>query len=231
LVIARGVVVSTPALPSLKGVLLDMDGVMVDSEPFTLEALVRVFAESGYTVRHEDFLPFIGTGEIRLLSGVADHYGFPLDVERAKARVYAIYLELIRGHLHALPGVYTFIEECRRRKLRLAVASSADSVKVEGNLRELGLSMQSFDTVVSGSMVARKKPAPDIFLAAADRIGLSACACLVVEDAVAGVAAARAAQARCLALTTSYPAERLQEADWIAPNLAQVPAAVWSCLQ
>jgi beta-phosphoglucomutase len=219
------------ALFLLKGVILDMDGVLVDSVPFIREALVRTFAELGHTVHSDDFVPFIGTGERHMLSSVAARYGILIDVEPAARRAYAIYLNLIKGRLQALPGVYSFITKCRKRKLRLAVASSADEQKVEGNLREIGLSWETFDAVVSGSMVAARKPAPDVFLAAAERIGLPASDCLVVEDAVAGVAAARAARARCLALTTSYSADRLHDADWIAPNLSQVPEEVWRTLQ
>lgn len=212
--------------PPLQGVIFDMDGVLVDSEPFIHEAGVRLFAEKGYHVRSEDFDPFIGTGEDRFLGGVAEKYGIPFDVVHDKARTYAIYLELIAGRLKPLPGVFSFIEECRRRGLKMAVASSADAIKVNGNLHEIGLPPDRFDALVNGSEVTRKKPFPDIFLTAARRLGLPPAECLVVEDAVAGVAAARAAGARCLALTTSFPAERLTEANWIAANLAHAPLEI-----
>jgi HAD superfamily hydrolase (TIGR01509 family) len=207
----------------LQGVIFDMDGVLVDSEPFIKEAGVRLFAEKGFTVRSEDFTPFVGTGEDHLLGGVAEKYGLPFDARRDKARTYAIYLELIRGRLRPLPGVFSFLDACRARHLKVAVASSADAVKVEGNLHEIGLPPDTFDVLVNGSQVERKKPAPDIFLTAAQRLGLAPAACLVVEDAVAGVAAAKAAGARCLALTTSFPAERLTAADWIVADLAHAP--------
>jgi HAD superfamily hydrolase (TIGR01509 family) len=207
----------------LRGVILDMDGVLVDSEPFIRAAAGRMFAEKGYHVNPHDFDAFVGTGEDRFLGGVAEKYGIPLLMPQDKERTYAIYLELIRGRLQALPGVHPFIEECRHLHLKLAVASSADAVKVEGNLHEIGLPPGTFDALVNGSEVARKKPYPDIFLAAAGRLGLPAAECLVVEDAVAGVAAAKAAGARCLALTTSFPADRLTAADWVVPDLAHVP--------
>jgi HAD superfamily hydrolase (TIGR01509 family) len=207
----------------LQGVIFDMDGVLVDSEPFIKEAGVRLFAEKGFTVRGEDFTPFVGTGEDHLLGGVAEKYGLPFDARRDKARTYAIYLELIRGRLRPLPGVFSFLDACRAHHLKTAVASSADAVKVEGNLHEIGLPPDTFDVVVNGSQVERKKPAPDIFLTAAKRLGLAPAACLVVEDAVAGVAAAKAAGSRCLALTTSFPAERLTAADWIVADLAHAP--------
>jgi beta-phosphoglucomutase len=212
----------------LRGVILDMDGVIVDSEPFIKEAGVAMFAEKGYRVRPDDFNPFVGTGEVHFLGGVAEQHDIPFDPEVDKARTYQIYLQLIPGRLKPLPGVFAFIGECRRRNLKLAVASSADAIKVEGNLREIGLPAESFDTVVNGSQVKRKKPFPDIFLAAADRLGVPANECLVVEDAVAGVAAACAAHAHCLALTTSFPADQLQQADWIVADLSQVPGDFFS---
>jgi HAD superfamily hydrolase (TIGR01509 family) len=200
-----------------------MDGVLVNSEPFIAEAATRMFAEKGHRVRAEDFTPFIGTGEDRFIAGVAEGRGIDLDPVRDKARTYQIYLQLIRGHLEALPGVHEFIATCRGKGLALAVASGADAVKVEANLREVGLSGDLFATIVDGTQVVHKKPAPDIFLEACRRLALEPARCLVVEDAVAGVAAAKAAGARCLALTTSFGAEDLRMADWIAPDLSRAP--------
>jgi beta-phosphoglucomutase len=208
----------------LRGILLDMDGV-VYSEPILREAVSRLFAEKGVTVGPADCQPSLGTGEDHLLEGVAARHGVTLDLPRDLDRHYALYLELIPGRLEALPGVFAFLAEARRRHLRLALASSAAAVKVEHNLREVGLAPGSFDAVYADD-VRRKKPHPDVFLAAARRLGLPPAACLVVEDAVAGVEAARAAGCRCLALTTSFPAERLT-ADWVAPDLAHVPPEVW----
>jgi HAD superfamily hydrolase (TIGR01509 family) len=207
-------------------VIFDMDGVLVDSEPFIKVAGVRMFAEKGYSVREDDFQPFVGTGEDHLLGGVADKYGIPFDARLDKARTYAIYLEMIKGRLQPLPGVFSFISECRLRHLKVAVASSADAVKVEGNLHEIGLPPNTFDAIVNGSQVSCKKPAPDIFLTAAEQLALPPAACLVVEDAVAGIAAAKAAGARCLALTTSFPADRLRTADWIVADLAHAPPQI-----
>jgi beta-phosphoglucomutase len=210
----------------LRGVIFDMDGVLVDSEPFIAEAAVRMFAEKGYSVRPEEFHPFIGQGEDRFIGGAAEARGITMDLVRDKARTYAIYLELIPGRLHPLPGVREFVAVCRSRGLKMAVASSADAIKVEGNLRELALPEGTFEVVVNGSQVGRKKPAPDIFLEASRRLGLEPRQCLVVEDAVAGVAAANSAGARSLALTTSFTADQLSQADWIAPDLSKAPPDV-----
>ncbi len=101
-------------------------------------------------------------------------------------------------------------------------------MKVEGNLRQLALPSGTFDAVVVGEDIIRKKPAPDIFLEAIRRLGLEPSTCLVIEDAVAGVAAAKAAGSRCLGLTTSFTAEQLKEAgaDWTAPDLATATEVV-----
>jgi HAD superfamily hydrolase (TIGR01509 family) len=209
-------------------VIFDMDGVLVLSEPLLAEAAARMFAEKGYTVGRDEFRPFIGMGEDRFIGGVAEARGIPLDAPRDKARTYAIYLDLIKGRLKPLPGVRDQVAYCRARGLRLAVASSADAIKVNGNLDEIGLPASTFDVVVNGCEVARKKPAPDIFLEACRRLGLEPSACLVIEDALSGVAAAKAAGCRCLAVTTSFPAERLAAAgaDWVVTSLEHVPAEV-----
>jgi HAD superfamily hydrolase (TIGR01509 family) len=221
---------STPRSGARKiaGVIFDMDGVLVESEPFIAEAAVRMFAEKGVEVRPEDFRPFIGMGEDRFLGGVAESRGVVLDMPRDKDRTYEIYLELIPGRLEPLPGVAGFIARCRALGLKLAVASSADRVKVTGNLRELRLPSDTFDAVVVGEDIVRKKPAPDIFLEAARRLGLEPGTCLVIEDAVSGVTAAKAAGSRCLGLTTSFSADQLASAgaDWTAADLARTPGQV-----
>ena len=210
----------------IRGVVFDMDGVLVDSEKFICEAAVRMFAERGLAAKPEDFRPFVGAGENRYLGGVAEQYGFPLDLERDKARTYQLYGEIVRGRLEPLPGVHEFIGRCRSRGLRLALATSADRVKMLINLREIALPPATFDAAVNGLEVPRKKPAPDIFLLAAERLGLAPAECLVVEDAVNGLAAARAAGARCLALTTSFTRGQLAGADFFAADLAEAPEAV-----
>lgn len=215
--------------PTLRGIIFDMDGVLTDSEPFIIEAATKMFAERHRTaVKHDDFLPFTGAGEDRFLGGVAEKYGVKLAMPDDKQRTYAIYLELIRGRLHPLAGAVEFIEECRRRKLKCALATSADRVKMEGNLREIGIGPDRFEAIVTGSEIQRKKPDPQAFQVAAERLGLSSAQCVVVEDAVNGVIAGKAAGSRVLGITTSFTAAELMAAGahWIAPDLAHVPEEV-----
>ncbi len=210
----------------IEAVIFDMDGVLVDSEPFICEAAIRMFKERGLDVKPDDFRPFVGAGENRYLGGPAEKYNFPLDIERDKARTYAIYGEIVKGRLKPLPGVHEFIARCRGKGLRLALASSADRIKVDINLREIGLPAGTFAALVNGLDVQRRKPYPDIFLFAAEKLGVPIARCLVIEDAVNGVQAAKAADAKCLALLTSFPREKLAGADWISNTLADAPDEV-----
>ncbi len=196
-----------------KGVLFDVDGVLVDSERFIAEAAVLMFAEMyGVVVEAGEFAPFIGTGEARYLGGVAELHRVKIDIARAKERTYDLYFEVIRDRLRPVAGALELVGGLRAAGIRTAVATSADRRKFEANLLEVGLDDSSFDAVVTGLDVERKKPFPDIYVEAARRIGLSAAECVVVEDAPEGLRAGRAAGAKCVGLTTTFPAERLVEA-------------------
>lgn len=212
---------------AIRGIIFDMDGVLCDSEPFICEAACRMFRERGVLVQPEDFRPFVGMGEERFLGGVAEIYGAKLDLATAKARTYAIYQESIRGRLQPLNGAGAFLDACRARGLRMAVASSADEVKVAANLAELGFPASRFDAVINGLLVARKKPAPDIFLLAAERIGLPPEDCLVAEDAPAGLRAAQAAGCAALGVRSSFDDATLRAAgaSWTVRDLAE--ACAW----
>lgn len=208
-----------PGTPILAAI-FDMDGVLTDSEPLINAAAIAMFKEKGLTVHPADFLPFVGTGEDRYIGGVAEKYSFPLDMPEAKRRTYEIYLELVPEQLAAFPGAVDLVRACRAAGLRLAVASSADRIKVEANLRRIDLPPELWDAVITGEDVAAKKPAPDIFLHAASRIGITPEQCVVVEDAVNGVAAAKAAGMRCVAVAQSFSADKLAGADLVIPRIA-----------
>jgi beta-phosphoglucomutase len=204
----------------IEAVLFDMDGVLVDSEAYIRQAAMKMFAEKGYQVSEADFMPFTGMGENRYLGGVAEKHQIPFELETDKHRTYEIYAQLVHGKLDPLDGVKGFIYNCIYRNLKLAVASSADPVKVHINLEEIGLERNLFQAIVTGLDIEHKKPAPDIFIKAAEILGVLPEHCLVVEDAISGVQAGKAAGARVLALKTSFTSEELAAADWITETLA-----------
>lgn len=214
-----------PAPAAIRAVVFDMDGVLTDSEPLINAAAIAMFRERGIVVEPADFHPFIGTGENRYIGGVAEKHGIALDLEAAKRRTYEIYLDLVPEHLHAFPGAVELVGRCQAAGLRVAVASSADLIKIEANLQKIGLPVAHWDAVVCAEDVVHKKPAPDIFLAAARKLGLAPVECVVVEDAINGIQAAKSADMRCVAVAQSFPAERLGEADLVRPGIAGVTLA------
>ncbi len=206
----------------IKGIIFDMDGVLCDSEPFILEAAKKMFADNyQQEVLPEDFTPFVGTGEDRYIGGVAEKYGIVLNLEADKACTYNNYLEIIKGRLQPIKGVKEFIAECHERGYKLAVATSADFVKMVGNLKEIGLPAETFEACINGLDVVNKKPDPEIFIKAADKLDLSPIECVVIEDAPNGIQAAVAGGARCIGVTSSFSEQELLDAgaDLVVPGL------------
>jgi beta-phosphoglucomutase len=184
----------------IKGVLFDMDGVLVDSEPFICKAAIMMFAELGIEASPNDFHPFVGMGENRYIGGVAEKHGLAVDINKVKARTYEIYCTIVKNNIKALPGAKDFISRCQKKGLKLALATSADIIKMKVNLEEIGLAGNTFQAIITGEDVERKKPFPDVFIKAATSLGLDPSECLVVEDAINGVRAGKAAGCKCLAV-------------------------------
>jgi HAD superfamily hydrolase (TIGR01509 family) len=208
--------------PSIQAVLFDMDGVLTDSEPLICEAAVRMFQQKGLRVKREDFLPFVGTGEDRYLGGVAAQYRFAVDLIEAKQRTYEIYLALVPSTLRAFPGAQTLVRSCQSQGLKVALVSSADAIKIQANLNQIGLPPNIWDAVVTAEDVQQKKPAPDLFLAAARQLNLRPEECVVVEDAISGIQAAQAAGMRCVAIAQTFAAGKLSDADLVRQRIADV---------
>ncbi|KAG5525463.1 hypothetical protein RHGRI_031948 [Rhododendron griersonianum] len=200
----------------VSAVLFDMDGVLCDSEEPSRRAAVDVFAEMGVQVTVDDFVPFMGTGEANFLGGVASVKGVEgFNPEAAKKRFFEIYLDKYAKPNSGIgfPGALELITQCKRKGLKVAVASSADRIKVDANLAAAGLPLSVFDAIVSADAFENLKPAPDIFLAASKILNVPISECIVIEDALAGVQAAKAAQMRCIAVTTTLAEETLKTAS------------------
>ncbi|KAL5565895.1 hypothetical protein UlMin_029059 [Ulmus minor] len=199
----------------VSAVLFDMDGVLCNSEEPSRMAGVDVFAEMGVEVTVEDFVPFMGTGEANFLGGVASVKGVKgFDPESAKKRFFEIYLEKYAKPNSGIgfPGALELITQCKSKGLKVAVASSADRIKVDANLAAADLPLSMFDAIVSADAFEKLKPAPDIFLAASKILDVPTSECVVIEDALAGVQAAKAAGMRCIAVKTTLAEETLKTA-------------------
>lgn len=195
----------------IKNIIFDMDGVLLDTEYATRTASIEMFAKLGLQVQHEDFKPFTGMGEARFVGGVAEKYGLTYE-DAMKEEVYRIYDITAQKNVTVFPGIPQLIQTLHQMGYQVAVASAADRIKVEINLRCIGLTEQDFDGVVTGSDVSRHKPDPEIFLKAAQKLGANPDTCIVIEDAVAGCQGAIVAGMRCIGVTSTFEPEQLLKA-------------------
>ena len=208
-----------------RGLLFDMDGVLVDSEPVILKSAIAGLKEFGVQAVEADFREFVGAGEDRFVGGVAEKYGVPY-VPAMKKRVYEIYCELVDDELIRFDQAPDTLRRLYAAGYRIAIASSADRIKVDANIRAAGLPREAVDVILSGEDIARKKPFPDIFLLAAERLDLPAHNCVVMEDAVNGIRAATAAGMKSVGVTSFFSAERLlrEGAAATVSQIGELPA-------
>jgi HAD superfamily hydrolase (TIGR01509 family) len=206
-----------------QGILFDMDGVLTDTEPVINAAAIAGLREFGVQASPEDFTPFVGTGEVSYIGGVARVHGAEY-VPEMKDRVYEIYLDLLPAMIDPVPGVEDLLRSLRDLGVPMAVATSADRIKMEANLAAIGVPLEWFGGIVVAEDVAEKKPSPEIYLTAARRLALAPEACCVVEDAVHGVQAAKRAGCRCVAVEGSFAGRELAEAgaDVVRCSMAEV---------
>jgi len=194
-------------------VIFDMDGVLVDSEPFGFEALRRVMARYGLGYSEDENAEFLGRTTLESCRVLKDRHGLPDSAETlADLYIEGMLAQIGEGPI-PMPGVPEVLEGVRARGYRLALASSAEVRVIQANLAALALA-PLFEVVVSGTQVARGKPAPDVFLAAADRLAVSPDRCLVVEDSRNGLLAAKAAGMRCAVVPCAHTRHQdFREAD------------------
>jgi HAD superfamily hydrolase (TIGR01509 family) len=196
-----------------RAVIFDIDGTIVDNMHLHAEAF-GVFAE-----RHG--LPALTQDDRARLDGRRNSEIFPIlfkrDVPREEWLAYehekeGLYRELSRGRLSPMKGLQTLIDRLKGDGIPVALATSAPKLNVTHTLAELDLT-GAFPIIVRGDEVARGKPAPDVFIEAARRLGIEAADCLVFEDAPMGIEAAHAAGMRVVALTTSFEPAHFQRLD------------------
>jgi beta-phosphoglucomutase-like phosphatase (HAD superfamily) len=181
-----------------RALLFDMDGLMVDSEPLWFE-VEREFARA----RGGDWTEALGTacigmGMANTLRVMHESFGFPVDVERDASVIVELFVARV-GELTLKTGFDELLAEALSKGVPRALASSSARRLVEATLARFGV-RERFDAVVTGDCVAHPKPAPDIFLEAARRLRVPPEACVVLEDSLAGVRAARAAGMRVIAV-------------------------------
>lgn len=204
-----------PPRSDARAFLFDLDGVLVDTAALVRGAWRRFAAARGVTIADEDFpRRFFGRRTAEILVDV-----FGMDRGEAE-RLAAAGLDDKTAEIEAgaplreVPGAAAFVRAALAAGIRTALVSSASAPNVRLALARLGLG-DAFETVIHAGSVARGKPAPDPYLRALSELGVAAGASVVFEDSLPGIAAARAAGARCVDVTTAEPPEGLSGADLV----------------
>ncbi|MFQ5811942.1 MAG: HAD family hydrolase [Anaerolineae bacterium] len=205
----------------VRGVIWDMDGVLVDTGEFHFQAWSQALSEHGIPFTRESFRATFGMNNAGILTTLLGQTPAPELLAEISDRKEQLFRQAVRGHAQPLPGVLAWLERLRAAGLRQAIASSAPPANIDALVDELGL-RGYFDTIASGFDLPGK-PDPTLFLKVARLIGVVPERCVVVEDAVAGVEAARRAGMKCVAVTTTNPAQALKEADVIVERLDALP--------
>lgn len=202
-----------------EAVLWDLDGVLVDTAPFHFQAWQELFQSLGRGFADADFRRTFGLRNDAILRDILGELT-PAEVERLAQRKEDLYRDKIKGRVTAMPGAVELLRRLQQRGRKMAVASSTTRENVRVVLSSLGLEGM-FEAVVAEEDAPKGKPDPQGFLVAAERLGVEAGECVVIEDAPGGVEAAKRAGMRCIGVTTSRPREALADADLVVDSLEE----------
>lgn len=205
-----------------KAVLWDMDGVLVDTGEFHYQSWAQVLPAYGVSFNRELFRETFGMNNAGTLARLLGDQLTPELLAEIAHQKEEAFREAARGNTLPLPGVIDWLERLRAAGYRQGIASSAPSENIEALVRP-PLDRDYFDVIVPGSDLPAK-PDPHLFLKAATLLDVPPGRCVVVEDAVAGVEAARRAGMKCIAVTTTNPADALAAADLVIERLDALPA-------
>ncbi len=206
---------------SNKAVIWDMDGVIADTAPYHYKSWHEAFARRGIDLTEEMFRESFGQRNDTIIRKILGRDVVNRDIEAISTFKEESFRRMIREDLRALPGVVGLIGELRNRGFSQALASSAPLENITLLTKGLGIH-HLFDAVVSDKDVTEGKPNPEVFLLAAVRLGVEPRYCIVIEDAVAGVVAAKRAGMRCIAVTNTHPKSKLGEADLVVESLESI---------
>ena len=209
----------------IKAVLFDMDGLMVDTESLSTEAFINSAKAQGYNMTKEETLKVLGFTKANIYQFWIDYFqGTNVDGKKLVDDHY----EYIENVLYTvgpekMPYVEELLKYLREKNYKIAVASSSDTADIKNNLEKTKLE-KYIDEIASGAEVENGKPAPDVFLLAAERLDVDPKDCLILEDSKAGVKAGKASGAMVFMVPDMFTVDKECEdtADRILTNLGEV---------
>ncbi|HHT27666.1 MAG TPA: HAD family phosphatase [Firmicutes bacterium] len=207
-------------------VIFDCDGVILDSEPIGLDTLAEVVKRFGLPIERPELDYYCGHSDIATYYDFVTKYGeFATAAEFIEA-VDAAYMHALKElGMQVFPGVLTLVDQLAAQAIPYGIGTSGSTHKVTAGLTMAGIK-DRFPVIVAGDEVAEAKPAPDIFLRVAMLLQVNPTRCVVIEDSPTGITAAQRAGMACVAVTTSFDASVLSQADLLVPSLTQLSIPV-----
>jgi HAD superfamily hydrolase (TIGR01509 family) len=210
---------------TIKAILWDMDGTLVDTAELHYQAHIQTLAKYGYMIDRPLYNTMFGMDDHLIMGKVApdmEETAFNAMVVEKNALYRQLALDVPQN---ALPGVLNWLEQFKEWGFRQVVVSTTFAENIEALTTSLKITPYFEKLLSTIHMHLPSKPAPDGFLKGAEILGLTTEQCLVIEDAPAGVASAKAAGMKCLAVGTSNPLENLRAADLVTPTLEDLHEA------
>jgi beta-phosphoglucomutase len=187
-------------LPAFDAFIFDMDGVLIDSETFYTEMEQINFKQLGLNISHEEHITYQGTATDEMWKKIKAKHKVPYSIDELVKLTNDLTIPVFKNmeKMEPMPGVVNLLDKLKSRKIPLALASSSFPEVIEIVLDKTGL-RDYFDEIVNSRMVGKSKPAPDIFLLAAQKLNVSPEKCIVIEDSTNGITAAKSAGMFCIA--------------------------------
>ena len=211
-----------------RAVIFDLDGVLADSELWWNEIDAKLLADYGVTYRGEYHRNVLGVSYRLAVEFYKKTFGLSVPTDEMMRRRGKIATDFFANRIDVFPSTKLVLQELRQMNLDLAVATSSVSVSVRPFLARHELTT-FFEVVVTGEEVEHGKPHPDIYLRAAEKLRAAADACLAIEDALSGIAAAKAAKMRVAAIPDTRfvdPSDYKKEADYVLNSLKEIPPLI-----
>ena len=208
-----------------RGVIFDLDGVLVDTGPFHKQSWYELAAKEGFGMSDELFSSTFGMQNYAIIPILAKRQVPAEEIERMSEWKEQRYRELIADKLELMEGANALLEDLKSKGFLLAIGSSAPRANLEVVLERCDI-RDYFDVCVTGEDVQNSKPAPDTFLKAAERLKLLPEYCVVIEDSIPGIQAGNAAGMAVVAITTTRKRQELKNADMIIDSLTELNANI-----
>lgn len=204
-----------------KAVIFDMDGTLIDSTKLDFLAWKRLFSLYNKNITFEEYIPLLGIKSAKVVQEYL-HLDDEEEIQNALAKKLVFFKDILAAEgIEPIPFSDVFLRQVKNLGVPVALATSSRPAKMKMVMERLDL-LSQFDVIVTGAEVQKGKPEPDIFLMAAEKLGVAPEDCLVFEDANNGVMAAKRAGMKCIALSSHLSKEAKEKADLVIESFENV---------